>query len=169
MAVLVLPLLSWSSHSWGCWVIDRRSVVVSLPIVDVVGVPISSPGHAAPREQLLAAAVGLCRPILPPVIHPANGGEEWQWGSLFLLLVLIMLPISTPRAVARGGSWGCCRGVSSSLPFVVPLSTLQAARSGGVGVGGCRLVFRQLGELQCGRGFLPCDYPPSLGSLIPLM
>jgi hypothetical protein len=56
-----------------------RSVVVPLRlpvVVVVVGVPVSSPDLAwspsPTREQLLAAAVGRCRPVLPP----ANGGER---------------------------------------------------------------------------------------------
>jgi hypothetical protein len=47
MAVLVLifPSSSWSCCTVGRWVVGRRSVVVSLP---VVGVAVSSPSHAAP-------------------------------------------------------------------------------------------------------------------------
>ena len=121
------------------------------------------------RGSLSSSSCPLLLPAVPglpaPHFHPANsclrrwlGSGGGGGGRPCLLLVVV----SSQR-------WGCCRGVSSSLPFVVPLSTLRAgARSGGVGVG-CRLVFCQLGELQCGRGSLPRGYPTSLGSLIPPM
>ena len=60
-----------------------------------------------------------------PRSNSANSGEQRPWGCMFIPLVLVMHPISTPRAVARGGSSGCCRGVSSIPLFVVPLSTLR--------------------------------------------
>jgi hypothetical protein len=78
-------------------------------------------------------------------------------GSLFLTLVLIVLPVSTPRAVARGGGWGCRR---SSVPFIVLLSTLRpGARRGGVGVGGAVSCLVSWERLGCSRRFLPRGYP----------
>jgi hypothetical protein len=86
-----------------------------------------------PREQLLAAAVGLHRPVLPPTIRPTNSGEQRQWGSLFLPLILIVLPVSTLRAGAHssgvgiGGaiscfiSWGVAMWQGSSYLVVIPL------------------------------------------------
>jgi hypothetical protein len=125
----------------------RRSVVV-LP-------------HSCYRRWLCPFPLLALLPVLTPRAAARSGGwpssscpstrdppcEQWRAaavGSLFLPLVLVVLPISTPRAVARGGDWGCRRGrgVSSSLLFVVPLSTLRAgARSCGVGVGGAGSCF----------------------------
>jgi hypothetical protein len=131
LRVLILPSSSWSSHSWGCWVVAHCSIVGSLPIV-VVGMP---PGHTAPsppHEQLLTAAVGFHRPVLPSTICPVNSGEQRQWGSLFLPLILIMLPISTLQAGAGSGgvgigctiscfiSWGVAMWQGSSYLVVIP-------------------------------------------------
>jgi hypothetical protein len=90
--------------------------------------PVSSFGRAAPRlhpasscsQRRLASVVLSFHPrsTLRTVASSGSGGH------CFSPLLLVVLPVSTPRAVVRGGSWGCCRGVSSSLPFVVPLSTL---------------------------------------------
>src|SRR6266567_3542477 len=65
MAVLVLafPWSSWSSHSWGCWVVACRSVVIFLPVVVVVvRVPVSSFGRIA------------------PCLHPASRGSQRRCG-----------------------------------------------------------------------------------------
>jgi uncharacterized membrane protein YgcG len=115
----------------------RRSVVVPSPFLSPLHCCCHCSGLAASRLHPMRSCSQRWLAILPPVIHPANRCEQWQWGSLYLPLILVVLPISTPRAVAHGSSWGCCRGVSLSLLFIVPLSTLQAgAGSGGVGVGG---------------------------------
>jgi hypothetical protein len=93
----------------------------------------------------------LCRARRSVVVVPRSCSRCWLCS--FPLLALL-LPVPIPRAVSVGRRrpvlppansgeqrrWGC--GVSSSLPFIVPLSTLRAAaRRGGVGVGGAGSCF----------------------------
>jgi hypothetical protein len=87
----LLPSSSWSSHSWGCWVVARCSIVGSLPVV-VVGMP---PGHAAPR--------------------PASSCSQRR----LAFVVLSFHPRSAPRTVASSGSGGRCFSplFSSCSPF----------------------------------------------------
>ena len=126
----------------------RCSVVIPLPVVVVVGVPVSSPGLAAPRLHPASSCSERRLAVVVMSFHPRSTPRTVALGSLFSPFVLVVLPIPAPRAAARGSGWGCRRGISASLLFVVPLSTLRAgARSGDVGVGESRLVFRQLGEV----------------------
>src|SRR6266567_6737047 len=66
MAVLVLafPWSSWSSHSWGCWVVACRSVVIFLPVVV---------GGGLSWCQLVPA-------LRRPVVHPASRGSQRRCG-----------------------------------------------------------------------------------------
>jgi hypothetical protein len=70
---------------------------VVLLVVVIVVFPLSSRTPYAPCEQLLAAVVGGagCSPMVVVVVA---------------LFPSPMLPVSTPRAGAHGGSWGCCGG-----------------------------------------------------------
>jgi hypothetical protein len=140
--VLVLPSSSWSSHSWGCWVVARRSVVVSLPLLLLLVcpfpplatlLPVSTPRalahsggwpsssyHDPPRKQWRAAAVGV-------VVSPAHSRRAPRFHP----------------ASRRSQRW-CGRR-------------------------GCHLVFRQLGSCNVAGKFLHCGYPTSLGTLTPPM
>jgi hypothetical protein len=138
---LIFPSSSWLSHSWGCWVVACHSVAVSLSLLLLLVCPFPPLATLFPvssHEQLLTAVVGLHHPTM---IHPANSGEQWQRGSLFLPLILVVLPVSTLRA---GSQWWC-------------------------GHRGCHLVFCQLGSCNVAGKFLPCGYPTSLGTLTPPM
>jgi hypothetical protein len=91
--VLVLPSSSWLSHSWGCWVVARRSVIslaTLLPVSTLRAVARSggwpSPScHDPPREQWRAAAVGrcfsssfsLCSPF--PPCEQGLAAVVWVW------------------------------------------------------------------------------------------
>jgi hypothetical protein len=130
---------------------SRRSILCRpspflLSLVCPLSWPCCSP--SPPREQLFAVAVGRRSHVLPT-------REQWRAAALG----------SSCSSFPPGGDWGCRHGVSSSLPFVVPLSTLRAGvRSGGVSVS-CFVSWR----LQCCRRYLPRGYPTSPGSLRPLM
>src|SRR6266567_5586091 len=85
MAVLVLafPWSSWSSQSWGCWVVACRSVVIFLPVVVVVvRVPVSSFGRTAPR------------------LHPASSCSQRR----LAFVVLSFHPRSILQTVTSSGS-----------------------------------------------------------------
>jgi hypothetical protein len=148
ITVLVVVVVA----QWRCWVVPVVPFSVVLPrsccrwCARFLSWPCCSP--SPPREQLFAAAVGRRSHVLPT-------REQWRAAALG----------SSCSSFPPGGDWGCRHGVSSSLPFVVPLSTLRAGvRSGGVSVS-CFVSWR----LQCCRRYLPRGYPTSPGSLRPLM
>ena len=125
MAVLVLafPWSSWSSHSWGCWVVACRSVVIFLPVVVVVvRVPVSSFGRIAPclhpasscsqRQVGVLSGCQLVPALRRPVVHPASRGSQRRCGR---------------GAVSCLVSWGSCnvagalpRGYSTSPGSLIP-------------------------------------------------
>jgi hypothetical protein len=142
-----LPWLSWSSHSCGC----SLSVVLLLESSSLLLVLVSF-GCAAPH------------------FHPACSCSQWR----LAFVDLSFHPQSTLQTVASSGSGGHCfsPSFSSCSPFppyeqlgmpslcqLIPalrrpvIHPAAGAGSGGVAVR-CRLVFHQLGELQCGRGVL---------------
>jgi hypothetical protein len=104
-----------------------------------------SPPHEQCLQQQLAIVVLSfhLQSTLLMVVSSSCGGCVF----LPLPLILVVHPVSTPRAVARGGSLGCCHGVSSILPLVIPLSILLAgACSSGVGVGSAVSCFVSWGS-----------------------
>jgi len=71
---------------------------------------------------------------LAPAIHPASSGSQ-GWGGCWVVRrrPSFMLPISTPRAAAHGGGWGCCGGCPS-------VSCVSSAGGGCDVAGGAYLV-----------------------------
>jgi hypothetical protein len=73
------------------------------------------------------------------LLLPVAAGGGWLILPIPIpILVLLLLPASTPRAVARGGSWGCCcRGCIVGVWSCYRLTTPRAgARGSGGDVGG---------------------------------
>ena len=112
------------------------------------------------RKPLLGVAVGRRRHVLSPAIHPRTVAV----GHCFPPSFLLCSPFP-PREQLLAAAVGGAVVVSARPCHSSSHCPLRAgARSGDVGVGERRLVFRQLGER-----FLPHGYPTSLGSLIPPM
>ena len=111
----------------GCPRLSRHccSVVIFLPVVAViVGVPVSSPGNAAPRLQpthIARSGGWLLSPC--PSTHdptPLTVASSGRGGCVFIPLVLVVYPVSTPRQFGML-SW-CQLNPAVCRPVVHPAS-----------------------------------------------
>ena len=120
----------------------------AVPVVVPVVVPSSPSLSCSPScagcpgcPVVLVIAVSTCGPPCEQWLTGLGAGAGSSWSSWFPLasspgcgvvaVVVVplpssLLPVSTPRAVARGRGWGCCDGggwSSSSLPLPRPSSS----------------------------------------------
>ncbi len=84
MAVLILafPWLSWLSHSWGCWVVGCRTVVIFLPVV--VG------GGAVMVSARPCPSSSRCPPCEQGGVVPSrvlSAGEVAMWQGPYLMVI----------------------------------------------------------------------------------
>jgi hypothetical protein len=135
----------------------------------VVVVSPSSPRRFDPVLQITLRA-GARRRGVGAVVSPPPSLSLVSSSSLALLL-----PVSTPRAVARSGGWGCC--VLLVVPVMVPAPVVPRRPSlsavstrdppceqwlAGLGAGAGSLLV--VGVLMCPVGCLPAIHPASRGS-----
>jgi hypothetical protein len=136
------PMCCHPLHPWPPSIISC-SDIVSPPLTPVV--------------QALSSILPLVHGVPHP--HPGAGSCPWSWPSCqpSSSSSSLLLPISTPQAVAHGSSWGCCCAGSCHCWLLSPPLTVFSSSHSIVppllAASNCDPPCKQsLGELEVGLG-----------------